>query len=847
MSTAWLDELLPKAIVSPRFRILWLVFFLLFPLAYLGGVMLETVEERPAQMQNALDRTLAIKAAQKFAESKGISVAGWSQYVVVENHDKLLEYYENVHRPELAAIRKLAPAREINVLFRSPDLTKDFHVYLSLAGPISGFDTGKFSNEGNADIDIGAGNIQIKNDKTSAKGTTMKAASKEAETIALRFLVDGIKLNDLVQLGPPTRVDVNEDDPRRTDVTWEVSPPDDKELTLHVSVAVRDSQVVAERITGQVDGDKAKFALPKTSKLSVFLNSIYGLFLTFSLFYAIFRYAKRTFQKEVSHLRTLVVAGLFCVSYSVYAYSLAVDEVATRVSAHQFASIQLPAYVSAVLAFAVMGLLVGIAYGSGEGEVREAYPGRLTPLDALLAGRIFSRDVSASVLAGAAAAGWLLLCQHGLGYFLPTDMEGTPTEGLKYTFARLPWLTLLVGRQWQSLLIAVAGLLLPAAFLLRSKSRGKRRFVWLVVFALCAVLHEGARYSTVPEALLAMGVLVCALLLPFFAFDLLAAIVSLSALAFVNELVELSAVFPSWTAFAAWLAGLAAAVLAIATYLALRGAPVREEDVQPLYAKNLAERMGLQAEVQAAREAQLRLLPQMAPQMPGIEFAACCLPARGVGGDFYDFFQLDANRIGIFVAQGGERGLASALCIALAKGILMHASQQTHSAAQIVRQLESGMTKLLQGGREADISFIYGVMDSQRRMLNYARVGVSPRVLVHRRDSGFANAANLERRAEFVGRHEKAFPILEGATNLGPGDHLIFFTEGVASLRLKRFRNRANQWLELLMHQLGQPHESLQTVLASTLEKYQSHASEDLTAVVLRATGREALEREGVA
>ena len=166
-----------------------------------------------------------------------------------------------------------------------------------------------------------------------------------------------------------------------------MSPKDEKELTLHVLVAVRDSQVVAERITGQLDEDKAKFALPKASRYSVFLNSIYGLFLMFSVVYAVIRYAKRTFQKEVSHTRTLVVAALFCVSYSVYVYSLAVDEVATRVSAHQFASILLPAEVTAVLAFAVMGLLVGIAYGSGEGEVREAYPGKLTPLDALLAGK----------------------------------------------------------------------------------------------------------------------------------------------------------------------------------------------------------------------------------------------------------------------------------------------------------------------------------------------------------------------------------------------------------------------------------------------------------------------------
>ncbi len=214
---------------------------------------------------------------------------------------------------------------------------------------------------------------------------------------------------------------------------------------------------------------------------------------------------------------------------------------------------------TAVLAFAVMGLLVGIAYGSGEGEVREAYPGKLTSLDALLAGKIFSRDVSASVLLGVAAAGWLLLCQYGLGLFCANGYGWHAHGWSEYTFARLPWLSLLVGRQWQSLLIAVAGLLLPAAFLFRSKSPREAAFCLAVLFALCAVLHDGARYSNVASSLFAMGILVSALLLPFFAFDLLAAMVSLSALAFVSELVRLSAVFPSWIGFAVWLAAFAAA------------------------------------------------------------------------------------------------------------------------------------------------------------------------------------------------------------------------------------------------------------------------------------------------
>ena len=358
--------------------------------------------------------------------------------------------------------------------------------------------------------------------------------------------------------------------------------------------------------------------------------------------------------------------------------------------------------------------------------MKRSIPGKLTPLDALLAGRIFSRDVAVSVLCGAAAAGWLLLCQHALGYLLPTDMLGARAEGLRYTFARLPWLTLVAGRQYESLLIAVAGLLLPASFLLRSKKgRQGRRFVWLILFALFSVLQDAARYPTVASSLLAMGVLASALLLPFFAFDLLAAIVSLSSLAFVNEPRLVSALYslPGWSLRSFGLAALAAASLACAAYLAVRGSAVREEDVRPLYAKNLAERMGLQAEVLAAREAQLRLMPQAAPQMPGMDVAACCLPAKGVGGDFYDFFQLDANRIGIFVAQGGERGLASALCVALAKGVLMHTPPSRPTpAAQIVLQLEAGMAKLLKGGSAANISFVYGVIDTHRQLLELSRV-----------------------------------------------------------------------------------------------------------------------------
>jgi sigma-B regulation protein RsbU (phosphoserine phosphatase) len=404
-----------------------------------------------------------------------------------------------------------------------------------------------------------------------------------------------------------------------------------------------------------------------------------------------------------------------------------------------------------------------------------------------------------------------------------------------------------VGRQYESLVVAVAGLLLPASFLLRRSAPKTRRFFWLVLFALMSVSREASTYPTVPSAILAMAIFASALLGPFFAFDLLAAMVSYYLVALVNELARLSAVFPVWIGFSLWLAALAAAAVVLSLYLALRGQRVREEDVRPQYAKNLAERMGMQAEVLAAREAQLRLLPQAAPEIPGLEFAACCIPAKEVGGDFYDFFRLDANRVGIFVAQGGERGLASALCIALAKGVLMHASQQPHSAAQIIIELEASMAELLESGSEENISFAYGVVDARRNILNYARVGASPRLLVHRQGASISTGAQFERAANVPGRPASAPQIYEGAAHLTAGDYLIFFTDGVTSLRTRRFRKNEYQWLDLLMHEFSRTDEPLQKSLVTGLAKYQNKASEDLTAVVLRVMQTETVAQEVVA
>jgi hypothetical protein len=136
--------------VSPRTKLLWVTFFALFPLAYAGGVMLEMAQERAARMAGAENRDAAIRTAEEFAASKGYEVATWHRYAVIETRDNLLAYYDNLlayysdgKQQELAEVSALAPAREVQVLFRSPDESHEFRVYLTITGQVAGYDFGK--------------------------------------------------------------------------------------------------------------------------------------------------------------------------------------------------------------------------------------------------------------------------------------------------------------------------------------------------------------------------------------------------------------------------------------------------------------------------------------------------------------------------------------------------------------------------------------------------------------------------------------------------------------------------------------------------------------------------------
>src|SRR4029450_267750 len=96
--------------------------------------------------------------------------------------------------------------------------------------------------------------------------------------------------------------------------------------------------------------------------------------------------------------------------------------------------------------------------------------------------------------------------------------------------------------------------------------------------------------------------------------------------------------------------------------------------IEPLR-RQAAEKRRLEEELRIAHEIQMSLLPQGPLLMPGLSVTALCVPAREVGGDYYDVFRLGEHRLGVLIADVSGKGTSAALYMAELKGLMLSLSR----------------------------------------------------------------------------------------------------------------------------------------------------------------------------
>jgi serine phosphatase RsbU (regulator of sigma subunit)/catechol 2,3-dioxygenase-like lactoylglutathione lyase family enzyme len=178
-------------------------------------------------------------------------------------------------------------------------------------------------------------------------------------------------------------------------------------------------------------------------------------------------------------------------------------------------------------------------------------------------------------------------------------------------------------------------------------------------------------------------------------------------------------------------------------------------------------------ELEIAKQVQARLFPQTLPALDTLEFAGLCLPARHVGGDYYDFLQLHGNRLGLVIGDISGKGIAAALLMA---NLQAHVRSQCAITLDEPHRLLSAVNQLL-CANTADAAFatlFFAECSDATRCLRYANCGHLPALLLRVDDT----LDRLSATATILGVF-KDWDCQLAESRLSPGDTLVLYTDGV--------------------------------------------------------------------
>ncbi|MEO6800810.1 MAG: SpoIIE family protein phosphatase [Rhodanobacter sp.] len=195
---------------------------------------------------------------------------------------------------------------------------------------------------------------------------------------------------------------------------------------------------------------------------------------------------------------------------------------------------------------------------------------------------------------------------------------------------------------------------------------------------------------------------------------------------------------------------------------------------------------GLEREMDIARDIQAGFLPDQLPMVAGWDMAACFLPARRVGGDFYDAFPLHKGlRIGVVVADVCDKGVGAALFMALARSLIRAFAERARflddDAAEQLRQLVdhvNGYIARTHGRANMFATLFFAILDPSSGALIYINGGHEPPIIIGK--AGVS--ARLDPTGPAVGMlAELEFRVER--QSIEAGETLVIYTDGVTDAR----------------------------------------------------------------
>jgi len=238
----------------------------------------------------------------------------------------------------------------------------------------------------------------------------------------------------------------------------------------------------------------------------------------------------------------------------------------------------------------------------------------------------------------------------------------------------------------------------------------------------------------------------------------------------------------------------------------------------------------IEKDVEQAAEIQKRLLPARDPVLEGFDISGANIPCYQVGGDYYDFVPIDADRLGLVIADVSGKGISAALLMASLRAALL---AEVHPGFDIER-MAVRLSDFIHRSSASNgfITFFFGELDRRTGELRYINAGHNP-PFVARRTGGFAALGTSGfPLGMFPGANYEP-----GTVRLDEGDTAVLFTDGITEARNGAREEYSEERLRGAV--AGHPELAARELCRAVLEEAHAFAcatepSDDITLVVVK-------------
>jgi sigma-B regulation protein RsbU (phosphoserine phosphatase) len=238
----------------------------------------------------------------------------------------------------------------------------------------------------------------------------------------------------------------------------------------------------------------------------------------------------------------------------------------------------------------------------------------------------------------------------------------------------------------------------------------------------------------------------------------------------------------------------------------------------------------IEEELKVANDIQTRLLPKTNPKINGFDIAGKSVPAKEVGGDYYDFLSIDENNTVICLGDISGKGMPAALLAANLQATLRGQAQFSSSASECLTRANKLLYRCTD--RQMHATLFYGILDASKNIFHFSNAGHNPTFLIH----SDKKVIRLIKGGTVLGFMED-FQFEEDFVNLKKGDTIIIYSDGVTeAMDISSEEYGEENLLSIIMASL--PLEA-EKIIENVFESVKSHVqdapqSDDITIVVIK-------------